>query len=85
VQALALLAAHDRRFPDGVLRAERTASFVEAYCALGREVDARREARRLARTAPGNLALLDRLRRGCAASVLDDIAGVGRVRRSASG
>jgi hypothetical protein len=50
--ALVHLDEHARRFPRGVLSAERMVLKIEALCALHREPDARREATRLRRSFP---------------------------------
>jgi hypothetical protein len=65
-RALALLDEHARRFPHGVLRVDRIASRVEAYCGLDRVAEAKRHAARLVDQAPRNLALIDRVEATCA-------------------
>ena len=51
--ALELLAAHERRFPDGAFVREREMSRVTAYCILGRVDKAREAAARFMATKPG--------------------------------
>jgi hypothetical protein len=51
-EALKVLEEHQRRFPGGVLTQERSATRVQALCALGRMKEAQNELARLARTAP---------------------------------
>lgn len=62
--ALALLREHETRFPDGLLVEEREASSIRARCALGDHAEARRDARRFAKTYPGS-AYLEALDRAC--------------------
>jgi hypothetical protein len=47
--SLAILSEHEARFPDGVLRDERTVAKIAALCALGRKETASSEARRFLR------------------------------------
>lgn len=48
--ALALLAEHARRFPDGQLAAERSSTRITALCVAGRTAEATTQARALGRT-----------------------------------
>lgn len=64
-RALALLEEHARRFPGGVLAAEREAERVTALCALGRSAEARAHAARFSREHPSS-ALGARVRAACA-------------------
>jgi hypothetical protein len=52
VSALAALAEHERKFPNGLLSEERRAARAQALCALGRRRDAEVELRRLERSSP---------------------------------
>ncbi|HEY3500864.1 MAG TPA: hypothetical protein VGK73_39500 [Polyangiaceae bacterium] len=63
--ALSLLAAHAERFPNGALAEERSAARVLALCALGRVVEARRDAELFAARSPRS-PLIPRLRDSCA-------------------
>ena len=64
-QALALLATHAERFPNGTLAEERGAARVLALCALGRVTEARREAELFVAKSPRS-PLTPRLRESCA-------------------
>jgi hypothetical protein len=63
-QALRLLDEQDLRFPDGLLRQERSAARILALCQLGRVEEARAQALRFERLWPRS-ALLGRVRSAC--------------------
>jgi hypothetical protein len=65
--ALATLAEHARRFPNGALREERQASRILALCQLGNVAAARAEADRFILEAPAS-PLVDRVRDACRVS-----------------
>jgi hypothetical protein len=62
--ALAALADHQNKFPNGVLIEERRAARVQALCALGRNQEAKAELVQLARIAP-NSPHAARVRKAC--------------------
>ena len=62
--ALTALDEHQRKFPSGVLRQERSAARVQALCALGRTKEARTAFERLARTSPSSPHVV-RARKAC--------------------
>jgi hypothetical protein len=68
-RALTALADHEQRFPAGVLREERQAARVLAYCALGRVDEARALVRTFAHSSPRSV-LIPRLADSCAGSAL---------------
>ena len=51
------LEAHERSFPDGVLREEREALFVRAFCDAGEQAEARRRLAAFEREHPSSVAL----------------------------
>lgn len=55
--AIASLAEHERRFPNGTLAIERKVERVRALCAAGKAAQARGEATRLARAHPDSVAV----------------------------
>ncbi len=65
--AMAAIAEHERRFPDGALAIERKVERVRALCAAGKPEQARGEARALARAHPERVAVAA-LGEGCAAT-----------------
>jgi hypothetical protein len=68
-QALATLAEHERRFPAGVLREERQAARILAYCGVGRVDEARALVRTFAHSSPRSV-LIPRLADSCAGDAL---------------
>jgi hypothetical protein len=62
--ALAALADHQSKFPNGVMIEERRAARVQALCALGRSQEAKAELAQLARIAP-NSPHAARVRKAC--------------------